>query len=272
MSLFDEVSRGLTQSGVIGDTFSRNALGVIRRALPPGLANVAGAGINAADALARGNVQGAIGSVIDSGVLAQYLPQLAGGLGNALFLGTPTPLFGGISPIEALRLYQESAAETYARKNLFLIEITSFGLSGPSDVAEQKFNLFATDVGYTPFTVNGDRADVAAASVDLPKNGAPVEVRFTTYDDQAGTLKTWFGRRCAAVVKPDGTVGLPAEYLVKIRIVHSFITADTVLSGAFGIPAYYRPQSLETSLSRGEDGLEEIQMTFTQFDTFQTVV
>jgi hypothetical protein len=282
MSLFDDTARRLGISttpailgGVaetVGATIGRNILGAASRALPPGIVGTARAGVGALGKLATGDIAGAAGSVLDSGVLLQYFPHLAGAAGSLLFQMTPTPLFGGLSPIEAQRIYQQSAAETYARRNLFLLEITPFGETGATDLGEAKFNLFATEVQYSPNILAGDRAKIGSTSVDLPQSGEPVELRITTYDDQDGNLKWWFMQRCARVAHADGTVGLPAEYLLKIRILHSFIQAPAGLQYYDGGSGYYRPVNLDLSLSRQDDALEELQLSFAQFDPFVPVV
>jgi hypothetical protein len=267
LSLFDEVAAR------IGQTAAGLAISAARRSLPAGMGPLVNTGINTAGKVLSGDFGGAAAGVLDSGVLVQHFPFLTGLASNALFMVTPTPLFGGISPMEARRIYDQCQAEAYARKNLFLVEVS--GRDGNDGAGEFKFNLFATDVSYSPYTLSGDKQKIGAANVDLPTSGEPVELSITTLDDQAGTLKRWFGYRAAMVTHADGSVGLPAEYLLKIRILHSFITPETGRDGYGGKPGdagYYRPVNLELSLSRREDALEELQMTFTQFDTFVPVI
>ena len=62
-------------------------------------------------------------------------------------------------------------------------------------------------------------------------------------------------------------MGTPAQYAIKIRVVHSFVTTGSNRGGYEDI-GLFRPSSLDVSLSRREDGLQEMQMTFSQLDTF----
>ncbi|MOA49877.1 hypothetical protein D3C78_1728180 [compost metagenome] len=91
-----------------------------------------------------------------------------------------------------------------------------------------------------------------------------VELRITTLDDRAGSLKRWFENHAAAVAARDGTVGVPANYAITFTIQHAFVGDAKGFEGK----GLYRPVSYEVGLSRREDALEEIQMTFTQLDTF----
>lgn len=263
MSLFDEVIAR------IGQTATGLVIGAARRRLPAGMGPMVNAGINAGGRLLNGDIGGAVGGVIDSGILTQHFPFLTGLYSTAAFMATPTPLFGGISPAMARQIYEQCQAETYARKNLFLVEVS--GYSGTGAAGEFKFNLFTTDVSYAPYTITGDKQKIGAATVDLVTGGEPVELSMTTLDDEAGTLKDWFSQRAALAAHADGTVGLPIEYLLKIRVVHSFITPETA-GGAYKGTGYYRPGNLALSLSRRDDNLEELQMTFSQGDTFMPVI
>jgi hypothetical protein len=96
-----------------------------------------------------------------------------------------------------------------------------------------------------------------------------VDLRITTYDDAAGTIKAWFKERTNRMTPRDGTVGVPGDYLVQIRVLHAAINEDVAkVMGGYEERWIMRPNSLETELSRSENGLEEIAMSFSQFDTF----
>jgi hypothetical protein len=263
VSLFDAIASRA------GTTLGGLAIATARQRLPAGLGLAVNAGVNAAGRVLQGDLGGAVGAILDSGILLQHFPHLSGLASSMAFNLTPNRLFGGITPLEARKIFDQSRGEECATKKLFLIEIAGF--NGAIDAGEVKFNLFATDVSYAPYTITGDTQKVGSATANLVTGSEPVELSITTLDDIAGTLKKWFERRASLTVHPDGTVGLPAEYLIKIRIVHSFVTSETA-AGGHGVAGYYRPANLQLGLSRRDDALEELQMTFSQFDTFVPVV
>lgn len=127
------------------------------------------------------------------------------------------------------------------------------------------FNLFATSVSYAPNTMTGERVHFGSASMDKLTGTEPVELQITTMDDEVGTLKHWFDGKFAQAAHTDGTFGLPFEYCVNIAIYHAVPQAD---ERAYQFHATMRPQNIQHELARGEQGMQEIQMTFQQFDTF----
>ena len=213
-------------------------------------------------------VSGLLNSVLppalaSSGLLSALFSAASGGLGSqANFWGSPTPLFGGITPAEAKRIYDEMQGQKLAKKNLWMLEVFS-----PLLGLESRFNLFATEVEYAPFIITGDKRRIGGAVVDSVLGHEPTELRLTTVDDKAGTLKRWFSAHHAAVSHRDGTVGLPIEYAIRIKVVHAFITPGSNRGGYEDI-GLFRPVNLDVNLSRREDGLQELGMTFSQLDTF----
>lgn len=172
-------------------------------------------------------------------------------------------IHGGLKPSDAAKIYQDAMLTDRARKNLFFLTVESELLGDMSET----FNLFATDVERGPSEVSGTKARVGSAQVDLLTQSEPVVLRITTLDDVNGTLKQWFEAQTAAVARPDGSFGVPGGsngYAVTITIQHAF-AADM---GGFTGKVLCRPQSYEVGLSRREDALEELQMTFMQLDTF----
>ena len=95
----------------------------------------------------------------------------------------------------------------------------------------------------------------------LARGGAPEESRTITFDSTDLTIMIRIDANA------DGTVGVPMDYLVKIRVLHSFITDDSN-KGGYEDTFLMRPVSVSSSLSRREDAVQEVQLTFTQFDTF----
>lgn len=248
----------------IGTGMARNAAnGALNSIIGPNGQRIANTAGGALGDIMNGNLGAAGLRILDSGLLRGFLPGMDGVAAQARYFGTPTPLFGGISPAEAQQIYFEMRDRPLCRKNLWLIEVSS-NLWG--DVSH-RFNMFATELEYGQFTITGEKRKVGGASVDIVNSAEPVELRLTTLDDQTGFIKTWFSTHCAATVAKDGTVGLPIDYAIRFRIVHGFITENSNFGGYEDI-GNYRAGSAEFSLSRREDALQELQLSFVQLDTF----
>lgn len=242
---------------------SNAAMNLVNKYVPLKAQHAINAGAGAVGDLMRGDWDSAGMRLLDSGLLNNLLPGMSGVASQTKFWCGPTPLFGGISPTEAKRIYDEMRGQRLSKKNLWLIEVSSH-LRGD---ASQRFNLFATEVEYEPFVLAGEKRRVGGAVVDAVQGAEPVELRLTTMDDQTGSLKKWFAAHHDAAASRNGTVGVPDTYAITIKVVHSFITRDSNRGGYEDI-GLFRPVNLSVSLSRREDGLQEVQMTFSQLDTF----
>lgn len=246
----------------IGEVMVGNAVqGAIHARVPAVVRTALHAGGGAVGDLMQGNWNAAGLRLLDAGLVDAFFLDHGHARTQARYWATPTPLFGGITPMQARAIYAASRAETFARKNLWLLEV-----SNAAGVTEGKFNLFATEVEYAPSTLTGEKRRVGAAVVDAVTGGEAVELRIVTMDDASGTLKQWFAQQCALVEHPDGTVGVPADYQVGIRILHGVVSATQRV--AYEDKGLFRPASIEYALSRREDGMQELQMSFTQLDTF----
>ena len=218
-----------------------------------------------ASKLIRGDIAGAAFDVAKN----KLTSMIGGKPGHVLFGVMRNPLYGGITPSEAQRIHDEVMATQYAKKNLFFLEVLDFYPTDGGAQGANPFNLFATGVSFAPHTITGDAKPIGSGIMDAITGSERVEMRITTYDDAAGTIKRWFKARADAVARPDGTFGVPADYLVQIRILHASISDDVLNRfGGYEQKFIMRPTSLECELSRTEDNLEEIQMAFAQFDTF----
>lgn len=241
--------------------------GLINKYLPASTQKIINVGMGAGSSLLSGDLQGAASKVISSGILGQLFPAANGILTQAAYWGTETPLFGGLSPMEAKQIYDEIRSEKLAKQNLWLLEVSS-NLAGGKFNIPARFNMFATQVEYSPFMTEGDAVKIGSSNVGLVESSAPVELQITTLDDQDGSLKRWFALHHAAATAKDGTVGEPGKYAVKIRVVHSFVEET---EGAYEDIGLFRPENLSVSLSRRDDNVVELQMTFVQLDTFMGV-
>lgn len=256
MSLFDSIA-GRVKSNVSSRVPSLASIGqslggaLIGKFAPKGMAG----------ALSRAMRGDIVGAVAD-GVTGFVSGKIAKALGK-------NPLLGGITLEEASRISDEIQATNYARKNLWLLQVVDWNPpSGYEDITH-KFNLFASDVSYTGWNIGSEAQAIGMTVIDKVNGSERVEMRITTCDDTKGTIKGWFDAKCAMVAHQDGTVGLPAEYLVSITIIHS--ATDEIggaLFGQYKEKFAMRPSSIEIELSRSENGLQQLQMVFTQFDTF----
>lgn len=205
--------------------------------------------------LARAIANGDIDSVLNN--------ILSGALGSDF--GT-TPLLGGITLREAREIFDKTSQIDYAKKNLWCLSITDLQ---PATENPSMINFLATDVGYAPITIAGEAVRVGSGSFDTVQNSEHIEMRVTTMDDSYGSLKRWFEERSAKLAHPDGTFGLPVDYLFKIKVVHAFIAQDAAGAVMAKVDNYVmRPAGIEYDLSRREDAMQELQMSFAQFDTF----
>lgn len=184
---------------------------------------------------------------------------------------TPQPLLGGISLQRAREVMRESREATRARKNLFYIRVTDPNppvLAGGGNPYAM-FDLFALDVSYTPYTMAGEKINIGSAVMDRLNGTEHIELSVVTMDDEAGTLKRWFEGKCLQAAHPDGTFGLPGDYCITIEVVHAVGLEDAQVR----VPPYrtnvmMRPQAMQFDLSRRDQALQELQLSFTQFDTF----
>lgn len=129
------------------------------------------------------------------------------------------------------------------------------------------FNMLATEINYSPFSIEADQYNVGSAIIDGVKSSQQAEISITTMDDEQGTIKRFFKQQASAMVHKDGTVGVLLDGLVQIRILHAFVS-DNTNNGGFEEAIVARPVSIEYDFSRREDTMQEFTMRFVQTDTF----
>lgn len=199
-----------------------------------------------------------------SGAANSLLDQVLGPSLGASLEGTALRLAGGITLTEARRIFEQSANTVYAKKNLWHIGVTNLGGGAAPDI-----NLFATDVSYTAHTITGEAVRIGSSTFDTVTGTERVEMQVTTFDDAQGNVKRWFESLRNKIARPDGTFGLPIEYLIRITVTHAYI-ADG-MGDAYVNTYVMRPASIPIELGRREDGLQELAMTFAQFDPFTSL-
>lgn len=221
------------------------------------------AGYRAANLVASRLSAGAVKKIQQLFQAGNFIDGLLGLSGNTE--DAAQPLLGGLSLAEARAIHDELRAAQLARKNLFAINISD---ANPPGGGAANFNLFAIDASYSPCTLTGEKISIGSASMDKLTGSEAAELSITTMDDSVGTLKRWFDAKHAQAAHPDGTFGLPNDYLVSIEIFHATPTAN---ANAYRFNAMMRTVAITHELSRREQAMQELQMTFTQFDTFSGV-
>lgn len=180
-----------------------------------------------------------------------------------IYLNSKNPLLGGVTPLAAIDYMSSSPRR--AQANLFLVAVSPIDSKAANH--SEAFNMMVRSLDYSPFTISGDYHRVGGALVDGITGNEAVELNMTTMDDESGTLKRWFAQMLARVSASDGTVGVPASYGIKIEVTHAFGGGD-IPEAAYKDKGLFRAGNLSMSLSRGENALEDLQMTFNQLDTF----
>lgn len=180
----------------------------------------------------------------------------------------PAPLFGGLTLAQYRQLFADSAMTPKAWKNLFFVNIIEYTPSIESPGGAGGFNLFALDVSFAPNTAPGDAVAVGSANIDSLMSSERVELRISTLDDSRGSVKRWFMAKADQATHQDGTFGVPKDYLVVIEITHMAPTNVGEKDARLRHKFLMRPSNIEIELSRRAPELEELQMSFVQFDTF----
>ncbi|WP_186083665.1 hypothetical protein [Burkholderia gladioli] len=276
MSIFDEVAERLASqvaSTVSKVTSGFSLAGTGRALVQTAVGHFAPSAASAVNKALHGDYLGAALDGLKKTALGSKINSILNGslISELLFNSTHNPLFGGVTVADARAICEEVQATQYAKRNLYFIEIVDFypDLGGSLGLESSLFNLFATHVSIGPMGVVGDAINIGSAVVDSLHAGERLEIRLTTLDDAAGSIKKWWQTRQRLTAKPDGTFGVPADYLLQVRILHAAIN-DDVMTRYGGYEQVYvmRCGTMETDLSRSEDALQEIQLSFVQFDTF----
>lgn len=178
-------------------------------------------------------------------------------------------LWGGVTFDEYRANFVRAASVKHSWKNLFHVQIAERTAVPESAALSDGFiNMLALDVSLSPFTLPGESVPIGSANMDRLASSERVEVRMTTMDDERGSIKRWFMSKCAQATRKDGTFGLPSDYLMVLTITHMASArterSDPRLSQAFLV----RPSNIDLELSRRAPELEELPLSFVEFDTF----
>ena len=289
MALFDSISAGIKSnssslagraSGAFGNSksalalassgsnmASNAAIGLVNNVVPAGTQKALNRGLAMLGDVQAGGLRSAAMRLVDGSYLDTPMPGSNGAASQMDYWGKPTPLMGDVTPKEAQQIHDALRGQGLAKKNLWMLEVSS---KLRSKDASDAFNILATEVDFSPMTISGDKKKIGSATTDSVQSGEPIELRITTMDTKSGFIKRWFQQHCDEMVSDKGTVGLPDAYAIKIKVVHAFITDASNNATGYEVIGLYRPANLEVSLSRREDALHEVQMTFQQLDTFMS--
>lgn len=247
MSLFNEILAGLPT------VFGRSLIPELSSRVP-----IARDALNLANKYS--NQATDIFNELESGDILSVAQRFIKGSGN--FFNKRSKAFAGLSPAESFEIYKRQRGIRWCFKNLWFIEVSS-ALYDDSGF----FNMICHTLDYSPFTVSGEKKQVGAAHVDLVNSSDPVELNMTTYDNKHGDIKRWFEDHASVCAASDGTVGLPSEYAIKIKITHAFVNRQTN-QGGYVSQGIFRTGNITLNLARSEQALSEITMSFVQLDTF----
>jgi hypothetical protein len=195
------------------------------------------------------------------------------GLSGGSIRDVVTPLLGNVSLEHIERVHALVHEIRMARKNLWYVSVTDNnpppaapGL--PRETPLGLINMLAVDLSYSPFTLKGDKVDMGSAVFDRLNGKESVELSMTVFDDEVGTIKRWFEGKCKQAANSDGTFGLPVEYCVNIEVVHAIAAPEAAANGTpYRSLVMMRPQAIQFDMSRREQALQELQLSFTEFDT-----
>lgn len=195
----------------------------------------------------------------------------------------PNELMGWLTPRQVAEIQSLVRQAGPVRKNLFCIRIADpnpppMEMTGNAAGAGVVglFDLLAVDVSYSPVTLTGDKVQIGSAVMDKVIGTEAVEIQVTTIDDETGTLKRWFEAKAAQVANRDGTFNPQGFYSFEMEIVHGLphdhgiqptLPAEKV-AAAYSNKFRVRVAAIQFEMSRRDQALQELQMTFTQVDTW----
>jgi hypothetical protein len=212
----------------------------------------------------------------------------------------PNPLLGGYSRQETQKLARLALSKAYAKNNLFLVRFfdknwpnrrPKGSVSNFEDGLEKDHNtnidLLAMNVSFNPIAITGDAVKLGLLQGDSIQQSERVEIRMTFFDVQDGSIKRFLAAKKAQMINKDGTANPPDSYTFEVLIIHLNQTAgttkvggkligvfdeDTLIKQSYSKYRYLvRVSSLDIDLNKREDSLQELQVTFTEVDSFMTV-
>lgn len=223
----------------------------------------------------------AIGIGTLAAVAARAAFEVADDVGEALGgpRSKPLPNLGGLSLRDAQKNADKALRQRFARRNFFNVTVQKHADS-EGVKAFPAFSFLAVEASYTDHQLTGEKRRVGAAQADSLQSREAVELQLITYDTADGQIKRLLRGMSASAVNQDGTVGVPFDYALIITLEHAFAKADSVEPNQAGATArkshidrYLMRLALADygGLSRRDNGLQELNLTFQQLDTFMDI-
>lgn len=178
------------------------------------------------------------------------------------------PMWGGMTLDEYIASFTASSLIARSWKNLFFVSIAELTQTPQSPAAAGLINLLAVDVSYAPYTMPGDAVQIGGGNMDSLATTDRVELRLTTFDDEVGTLKRWFYSKASQAAHKDGTFGMPVDYLMYVTVIHMDPTGRKSPGQRLREQFLMRASNIEIELSRRAPELQELSLSFVEFDTF----
>ena len=178
-------------------------------------------------------------------------------------------LWGGVTFDEYRKNFVRAASVKHSWKNLFHVQIAERTPVDESAFLSEGFiNMLALDVSLTPYTLPGESVPIGSANMDRLASSERVEIRMTTMDDERGSIKRWFMSKCAQATHKYGTFGLPSDYLMTLTLTHMASARTELSDPRLSQRWLVRPANIDLELSRRAPELEELPLSFVEFDTF----
>ncbi|PHM39221.1 hypothetical protein Xmau_03128 [Xenorhabdus mauleonii] len=112
-------------------------------------------------------------------------------------------------------------------------------------------DMFAKDITYDSVTIETEAKQIGAVVFNKPTHRAAGTITVTVRDAEDGVIARWFDERANRVTNGDGTVNLPADYAMGIRLYRVMQSGGIELESEFDV----------FPLSRGETTRARDQVT-----------
>lgn len=80
------------------------------------------------------------------------------------------------------------------------------------------FDIYVKDITYGAFTIEFEAKQIGTVEIQNPTHRTAGQVTLTVRDHQDGRVEKFFTKGAGKVVNSDGTVNLPKDYLLKMRL------------------------------------------------------
>ncbi len=92
------------------------------------------------------------------------------------------------------------------------VEIEGQGITQPNGL-----QLYLKEISYEPITIETKEINIGSTKLTYPESAAPVDVTMMCRDHIDQRIYNWAKLQALKVVHPDGTVGIPSEFLLDWR-------------------------------------------------------